>query len=156
MTKEERLKLQIAACKVRMGVIESTHGAKAGHPGGSLSAADMFTYLYNKEMRVDPTNPKWENRDRFVLSKGHTAPGLYSALAYRGFFPVEDLPTLRRDPCGTAEHKIHCFPAFQYTLPSSPPYRRLDGCSIPLLVQKFADLGFHGTHLALKCAGGYP
>ena len=74
MTKEERLKLQIAACKVRMGVIESTHGAKAGHPGGSLSAADMFTYLYNKEMRVDPTNPKWENRDRFVLSKGHTAP----------------------------------------------------------------------------------
>ena len=95
MTKEERLKLQIAACKVRMGVIESTHGAKAGHPGGSLSAADMFTYLYNKEMRVDPTNPKWENRDRFVLSKGHTAPGLYSALAYRGFFPVEDLPTLR-------------------------------------------------------------
>ena len=95
MKKEERLKLQIAACKVRMGVIESTHGAKAGPPGGSLSAADMFTYLYNKEMRVDPTNPKWENRDRFVLSKGHTAPGLYSALAYRGFFPVEDLPTLR-------------------------------------------------------------
>ena len=95
MTKEERLKLQIAACKVRMGVIESTHGAKAGHPGGSLSAADMFTYLYNKEMRVDPANPKWEDRDRFVLSKGHTAPGLYSALAYRGFFPVEDLPTLR-------------------------------------------------------------
>ena len=95
MTKEERLKLQIAACKVRMGVIESTHGAKAGHPGGSLSAAVMFTYLYNKEMRGDPTNPKWEDRDRFVLSKGHTAPGLYSALAYRGFFPVEDLPTLR-------------------------------------------------------------
>ena len=95
MTKEERLKLQIAACKVRMGVIESTHGAKAGHPGGSLSAADMFTYLYNKEMRIDPQNPQWENRDRFVLSKGHTAPGLYSALAYRGFFPVADLPTLR-------------------------------------------------------------
>ena len=95
MTKEERLKLQITACKVRMGVIESTHGAKAGHPGGSLSAADMFTYLYNKEMRIDPANPKWENRDRFVLSKGHTAPGLYSALAYRGFFRVEDLPTLR-------------------------------------------------------------
>ena len=89
------MKLQIAACKVRMGVIESTHGAKAGHPGGSLSAADMFTYLYNKEMRVDPANPKWDDRDRFVLSKGHTAPGLYSALAYRGFFPVEDLPTLR-------------------------------------------------------------
>lgn len=95
MTKQENLALQIAACKVRMGVIESTHGAKAGHPGGSLSAADLFTYLYNKEMRVDSANPKWEDRDRFVLSKGHTAPGLYSALANRGFFPVEDLPTLR-------------------------------------------------------------
>ena len=95
MTKEERLKLQIAACKVRMGVIESTHGAKSGHPGGSLSAADLFAYLYNQEMRIDPANPKWEDRDRFVLSKGHTAPGLYSALAYRGFFPVADLPTLR-------------------------------------------------------------
>ena len=95
MTNEERLKLQIAACQVRMGVIESTHGAKAGHPGGSLSAAELFAYLYNKEMRIDPANPKWEDRDRFVLSKGHTAPGLYSALAYRGFFPVEDLPTLR-------------------------------------------------------------
>lgn len=95
MTKEERRKLQVVACKVRMGVIESTHGAKAGHPGGSLSAADMFAYLYNKELRVDPANPKWDDRDRFVLSKGHTAPGLYSALAYRGFFPVADLPTLR-------------------------------------------------------------
>ena len=95
MTKQENLALQKAACKVRMGVIESTHGAKAGHPGGSLSAADLFAYLYNKELRVDPANPKWEDRDRFVLSKGHTAPGLYSALAYRGFFPVEDLPTLR-------------------------------------------------------------
>ena len=95
MTKEECRALQIAACQIRMGVIESTHGAKAGHPGGSLSAADMFAYLYNKEMRIAPQNPHWENRDRFVLSKGHTAPGLYSALAYRGFFPVEDLPTLR-------------------------------------------------------------
>ena len=95
MTKQENLALQKAACKVRMGVIESTHGAKAGHPGGSLSAADLFAYLYNKELRVDPANPKWEDRDRFVLSKGRTAPGLYSALAYRGFFPVEDLPTLR-------------------------------------------------------------
>ena len=95
MTKQENLALQKAACKVRMGVIESTHGAKAGHPGGSLSAADLFAYLYNKELRVDPANPRWEDRDRFVLSKGHTAPGLYSALAYRGFFPVEDLPTLR-------------------------------------------------------------
>ena len=95
MTKEECKALQIAACQIRMGVIESTHGAKAGHPGGSLSAADMFAYLYKKEMRIDPQNPQWENRDRFVLSKGHTAPGLYSALAYRGFFPVADLPTLR-------------------------------------------------------------
>ena len=78
-----------------MGVIESTHGAKAGHPGGSLSAADLFAYLYNRELRIDPKNPKDPKRDRFVLSKGHTAPGLYAALAYRGFFPVEDLPTLR-------------------------------------------------------------
>ncbi len=95
MTSSEKKQLQMTACKVRMGVIESTHGAKAGHPGGSLSAADLFTYLYFKEMRIDPQNPKWEDRDRFVLSKGHTAPGLYSALAQRGFFPVEDLPTLR-------------------------------------------------------------
>ena len=95
MTPTEKLQLQIQACKVRMGVIEAVHGAKAGHPGGSLSASDMFTYLYFKEMNVDPANPKWDDRDRFVLSKGHTAPGLYSALAHRGFFPVEDLPTLR-------------------------------------------------------------
>ena len=95
MTSSEKKQLQIAACKVRMGVIESTHGAKAGHPGGSLSAAEVFTYLYFKEMNIDPANPKWDGRDRFVLSKGHTAPGLYSALAYRGYFPVEDLPTLR-------------------------------------------------------------
>ncbi len=87
--------LKATACKVRMGVIEGTHGAKAGHPGGSLSAADVFTYLYFKELNIDPKDPKNENRDRFVLSKGHTAPGLYSALANRGFFPVEDLPTLR-------------------------------------------------------------
>ena len=95
MTPVEKKQLQIQACKVRMGVINAVHGAKAGHPGGSLSAADMFTYLYFKEMNIDPANPKWEDRDRFVLSKGHTAPGLYSALAHRGFFPVEDLPTLR-------------------------------------------------------------
>ena len=95
MTFAEKKQLQITACKVRMGIIESTHGAKAGHPGGSLSAAEVFTYLYFKEMNIDPKNPKWEGRDRFVLSKGHTAPGLYSALAERGFFPVEDLPTLR-------------------------------------------------------------
>ena len=95
MTSSEKKQLQMEACKVRMGVIESTHGAKAGHPGGSLSAADVFTYLYFKEMNIDPKNPKWEERDRFVLSKGHTAHGLYAALANRGFFPVEDLPTLR-------------------------------------------------------------
>ena len=96
MTNQERHQLALTACKVRMGVIESTHSAKCGHPGGSLSAADMFTYLYNKEMRIDPTNPKWEARDRFVLSKGHTAPGLYATLANRGFFPFEDLTTLRK------------------------------------------------------------
>ena len=95
MTNQERHQLAVAACKVRMGVIEATHGAKCGHPGGSLSAADMFTYLYFKEMRIDPANPQKADRDRFVLSKGHTAPGLYSTLANRGFFPVEDLPTLR-------------------------------------------------------------
>ena len=95
MTELEIKQLQATACKVRMGVIEGTHGAKAGHPGGSLSAADMFTYLYFKELNVDPADPKNPDRDRFVLSKGHTAPGLYSVLANRGFFPVEDLPTLR-------------------------------------------------------------
>ena len=95
MTPVEKQQLQITACKVRMGIIDATHGAKAGHPGGSLSATEMFTYLYFKELNVDPKNPKWEDRDRFVLSKGHTAPGLYSALAHRGFFPVEDLVTLR-------------------------------------------------------------
>ena len=95
MTPEAKKQLDITACKVRMGVIESTYGAKAGHPGGSLSAAEAYTYLYFKEMNIDPANPKWEDRDRFVLSKGHTTPGLYSTLAQRGFFPVEDLPTLR-------------------------------------------------------------
>ena len=95
MTAAEKKQLAITACKVRMGIVTATHGAKAGHPGGSLSAADLFTYLYFKELNVDPANPKAPDRDRFVLSKGHTAPGLYSALALRGFFPVEDLPTLR-------------------------------------------------------------
>ncbi len=95
MTFGELKQLQLTACKVRMGIIESTYCAKCGHPGGSLSAADMFTYLYFKEMNIDPKDPKWEGRDRFVLSKGHTAPGLYSALANRGYFPVEDLKTLR-------------------------------------------------------------
>ena len=96
MDLKEKKQLQILACKVRMGIIESTHSAKCGHPGGSLSATEMFTYLYFRELNVDPKNPKWENRDRFVLSKGHTAPGLYAALAHRGFFPVEDLTKLRR------------------------------------------------------------
>ena len=95
MTKEEEITLGKTACKVRMGVLTATHGAKAGHPGGSLSAADVFTYLYFRELNIDPQNPKRKDRDRFVLSKGHTAPGLYAALAYRGFFPVDDLPTLR-------------------------------------------------------------
>jgi transketolase len=95
MTNTEIRELEKAACRVRMGVVEATHGAKSGHPGGSLSAADLFAYLYNREMRIDPKNPHWADRDRFVLSKGHTAPGLYAALANRGFFPTADLPTLR-------------------------------------------------------------
>lgn len=89
------LELQKKANEVRKGIVTAVHSAKAGHPGGSLSAADMFTYLYFEELNVDPKNPDMEDRDRFVLSKGHTAPGLYSALAHRGFFPVEDLKTLR-------------------------------------------------------------
>ncbi len=87
--------LEIFATQIRMGIIEGTYGAKAGHPGGSLSSADLFAYLYEKEMKYDAKNPKWEDRDRFVLSKGHCAPGLYAALAYKGFFPVEDIKTLR-------------------------------------------------------------
>lgn len=90
------LELKKLANEVRKGIIVSTHSAKAGHPGGSLSAADVFTYLYFEELNVDPKNPGWEDRDRFVLSKGHTAPGLYAALAHKGFFPVEDLVTLRK------------------------------------------------------------
>ena len=96
MTADETKRLMALACRVRMGVIEGTHAAKAGHPGGSLSAADLFTYLYFKEMNIDPENPQWADRDRFVLSKGHTAPGLYAALALRGFFPWEELKTLRQ------------------------------------------------------------
>lgn len=89
------LELQKLAVEVRKGIVDGVHAAKAGHPGGSLSAADIFTYLYFEELNVDPKNPKDPNRDRFVLSKGHTAPGLYSALAHKGYFPVEDLLTLR-------------------------------------------------------------
>lgn len=92
MTKQE---LQLKANEVRKGIVTAVHAAKAGHPGGSLSAADIFTYLYFEEMNIDPQNPKKKDRDRFVLSKGHTAPGLYATLALRGYFPVEDLKTLR-------------------------------------------------------------
>ena len=90
-----KLELQKKANEVRKGIVTAVHAAKAGHPGGSLSAADIFTYLYFEEMNIDPKDPKKVDRDRFVLSKGHTAPGLYSALALRGYFPVEDLKTLR-------------------------------------------------------------
>ncbi|MBO4609353.1 MAG: transketolase [Lachnospiraceae bacterium] len=92
----DNLQLKKYANEVRKGIVTSTHAAKAGHPGGSLSAADVFTYLYFEEMNIDPKNPEKEDRDRFVLSKGHTAPGLYAALANRGYFPVEDLTTLRK------------------------------------------------------------
>ena len=92
----ENLELQKVANEVRKGIITSVHAAKAGHPGGSLSAAEVFTYLYFEEMDIDPKDPDKADRDRFVLSKGHTAPGLYAALASRGFFPVEDLKTLRK------------------------------------------------------------
>lgn len=90
------LELQKKANEVRKGIVTSVYNAKAGHPGGSLSAADIFTYLYFEEMNINPTEPKMEDRDRFVLSKGHTAPGLYAALANRGYFPIEDLKTLRK------------------------------------------------------------
>ena len=91
----ENLELQKTANEVRKGIVTALHAAKAGHPGGSLSAADVFTYLYFEEMNIDPKDPKKADRDRFVLSKGHTAPGLYSVLAQRGYFPKEDLVTLR-------------------------------------------------------------
>ena len=90
-----KLELQKMANEVRKGIVTGVHAAKAGHPGGSLSAADLFTYLYFEEMNVDPKNPQDPYRDRFVLSKGHTAPGLYATLAHKGYFPVEDLVTLR-------------------------------------------------------------
>ena len=89
------LELAKQANEIRKDIVTAVHSAKCGHPGGSLSAADIFTYLYFEEMNVDPKNPKWEDRDRFVLSKGHVAPGLYAALAEKGFFPKEDLITLR-------------------------------------------------------------
>ena len=97
MTKAEVLQLKMTATRVRMGIVEATHSAKSGHPGGSLSAADVLTYLYFNVMNVDTENPQDPLRDRFVLSKGHAAPALYAVLAERGFFPVRDLTTLRHD-----------------------------------------------------------
>lgn len=110
MNAAEKKNLQILACKVRMGIVESVFQAKSGHPGGSLSAADIVTYLYNKVMRVDPQNPAWEDRDRFVLSKGHISPCLYSVLAYKGFFPVEELKTFRK-----VESRLQGHPSMRYT-----------------------------------------
>ena len=103
------LELQKTANEVRKGIIIGTHAAGAGHPGGSLSAADIFTYLYFEEMNIDPQNPKDPDRDRFVLSKGHTAPGLYSAMANRGYFPVEELETLRK-----VGSRLQGHPSMQY------------------------------------------
>ena len=96
MEQTKELQLKRIANNIRFGIIEGVYNAACGHPGGSLSIADILTYLYFEEMRVDPANPKWEGRDRFVLSKGHTAPGLYATLAERGFFPKEELKTLRK------------------------------------------------------------
>ena len=105
-----KLELQKMAVEVRKNLLIAIHAAKAGHPGGSLSAADIFTYLYFEEMNVDPKNPKWEDRDRFVLSKGHTAPGLYATLALKGYFQVEDMVTLRK-----FGSKLQGHPCMQYT-----------------------------------------
>jgi transketolase len=95
MKQSEKRALEITACKVRMGIIDGVYHAKSGHPGGSLSAAEIFTYLYFHEMNVDPKDPKKKDRDRFVLSKGHTCPGLYATLALKGYFPLEELKKLR-------------------------------------------------------------
>ena len=105
-----RKQLKIKACKARMGIIEGVFNAKSGHPAGSLSSVDIVTYLYNNHMTVDPANPKDENRDRFVLSKGHAAPALYSVLANRGYFPVEALKTLRK-----SDSMLQGHPSMKYT-----------------------------------------
>ena len=110
LDKTKKTELKKLACKVRMGVIEGTYNAKSGHPGGSLSIADIITYLYFEEMHVDPKDPAWEDRDRFVLSKGHTAPALYSALALKGFFPFELIKTLRKPDSILQGH-----PSMRYT-----------------------------------------
>ncbi|MCR5484107.1 MAG: transketolase [Clostridiales bacterium] len=102
--------LKITACKVRMGIIESVFNAKSGHPGGSLSAADFMTYLYFNKMNIKPDDPAWEDRDRFVLSKGHISPCLYSVLANRGFFPVEELKTFRH-----IDSRLQGHPSMRYT-----------------------------------------
>ncbi len=96
MEQQKLAQLKELATKVRLGAVTAVHSASSGHPGGSLSIADVLTYLYFEEMNIDPKNPKWEDRDRFVLSKGHTSPALYSVLAHRGYFPVEDLETFRQ------------------------------------------------------------
>ena len=105
-----KLELQKTAVEVRKNLLIGLHAAKAGHPGGSLSAADVFTYLYFDEMNVDPKNPQWPDRDRFVLSKGHTAPGLYATLALKGYFPVEEMVTLRK-----LGSRLQGHPCIQYT-----------------------------------------
>lgn len=104
MDSSEKKQLSLKACKVRQHIIEGTFNARSGHPGGSLSAADVITYLYFKEMNVNPANPKWEDRDRFVLSKGHAAPALYGALALRGFFPEDEIKNLRKPTCFLQGH----------------------------------------------------
>ncbi len=109
MDQAKKKELKILACKVRMGIIEGVFNAKSGHPGGSLSIADVMTYLYFEEMNIDPANPKWEDRDRLVLSKGHTAPALYAAMAHRGFFPVEELKTLRK-----SDSRLQGHPSMKY------------------------------------------
>lgn len=109
MDANRKKELKILACKVRMGAVEGVYNAKSGHPGGSLSIADIMTYLYFEEMRVDPKNPKWEDRDRIVLSKGHTAPALYAAMAHKGYFPVEELKTLRK-----SDSRLQGHPSMKY------------------------------------------
>ena len=105
-----RKKLKIKACKARMGIIEGVFNAKSGHPGGSLSCVDIVTYLYFNHMNIDPQNPKMEDRDRFVLSKGHAAPALYSVLSLKGFFPVEQMKTLRK-----SDSMLQGHPSVKYT-----------------------------------------
>ncbi|MCL2108358.1 MAG: transketolase [Oscillospiraceae bacterium] len=106
MDKELKKRLEITATKVRMGIIEGVYNAKSGHPGGSLSIADIMTYLYNHKMNIDPQNPTMHDRDRLVLSKGHTAPCLYSVLANRGYFPVDELKTLRKSGSRLQGHPV--------------------------------------------------